>query len=43
MISKLIPDGIENGFPILGKSAENQHRFGGDRVDDLTNYLAAGR
>ena len=39
MLSKLIPDGIQNGLPRLGKAAQDQHRFRGDGVDDLTNLL----
>ena len=38
-LSKLIPDGIDNGFPLLGKAAQDQHRFGGDRIDNVTNLL----
>ena len=38
-LSKLIPDGVENGFSILGKAAKNQHRLGCDCVDHITNLL----
>ena len=38
-LSKLIPDGIKNGFSLFGKSAQNQHRFRGDRVDNFTDRL----
>jgi hypothetical protein len=37
--SKLLPNGIENHFPLLGKAAKNQHDFGSDRVDSLANLL----
>jgi hypothetical protein len=37
VLSKLLSDGVENGFPPLGKAAQDQHRFRGDRVDDFAD------
>ena len=39
MLSKLIPDGIENRFSLLEKRPKDQHRFRCDCVDDITNLL----
>ena len=36
-LSKLIPDGIENGFSLFGKAAQDQHRFRCDCVDHITD------
>jgi hypothetical protein len=38
-LSKLIADGIQNRFSLLGKPAENQHCFGRNCVDYLANLL----
>jgi hypothetical protein len=38
-LSQLIADGIDNGFSLLGKPAENQHSFGCNCVDDVANLL----
>jgi hypothetical protein len=37
-LSKLIPDGIENGFPLLGKAAQDQHRF--DVIVSITSRIS---
>src|SRR5437879_4397086 len=39
MLSKLLPDRIEKGFSLLGKAAQDQHGFRGDRVDHVTDLL----
>ncbi|HKM58732.1 MAG TPA: hypothetical protein VJX28_08290 [Chthoniobacterales bacterium] len=39
MLSKLLPDGIENGFPLFGKPAQNKHGFGSNRVNDVANFF----
>ena len=38
-MAQLISHGIKYGFPLRHKTAQDQHRFGGDRIDDLTNLL----
>src|SRR6516225_2739718 len=39
LIPKCVPQRVKNGFSILRKATEDQHRFRGDRVDHITNLL----
>jgi hypothetical protein len=38
-VAQFLPNGIEHGFAFWGKTAQDQHRFGGNGVDDLANLL----
>src|SRR3954469_6306706 len=38
-LPQLLPQGIEDRFTLLREAAEDQHRLGGDRVDDVADLL----
>ena len=38
-MAQFLPHRIEHGLPLRGEAAQDQHCFGGDGVDDLTNLL----
>jgi hypothetical protein len=39
VLSKLVPNGIKNRFPLFGKAAQDQHRFLPDCVNGIANLF----
>ncbi len=39
MFTEFISQGIQDGFPFRGEAAQDEYDLGGDRVDDVADFL----